>query len=495
MSSILQNRPLETLEIDMLTEEEMEAQLIENKRRFLPEITDENPSSQFYRFIKYMAMFPKKWIRSFAETILNQAFLPTASSSDAIKLHARANNYIPTPVSGASVVLTCTLLQNQTLAISYDKDEVRFQTKAGYGNDPVVFECAEDSFVVPAGSAGTEFFVSVVQGKTVVEEVSGTSNGESFQQFATILGLVVSGSEKIEVQEYIDDVLTWVEYSKTDDMLLNDFDDRVYEVIQYTEDGILVFGFGNGDGVSTGHGRKPADGMGVRVSYRTIPEDEDGNVAADTIISTIPKSTVFSVTNVLAADGWEGMEDIPTIRWKAERQPRIHSSIHKIEDFVATGESLDGVGRCYSLARIFGENTIAVYFVDSDGDVPTGDKVSTWEAQLESLNATGEVVCGSAAIFQEFSVSAEIKVADNYVVSEVITAVETAIETRFSALGYDDNGNRLVDNGMEIYPALISAEIMQVAGVMGISMLSPVAVINIDNTKLPYVSSITITEV
>lgn len=493
--SILKNRPLERLEIDALTESEMDTQLIENKRRFLPELTDENVSGQTMRFIKYIVKFCAKWIRSFAETILNEAFLPTASRYETINLHARANGYQVSPITGSTAMVTCTLKRTQSLGIIMNREDMRFQTKTGYGVSPVTFEVATDTFVIPSGVAGDEFYLDLVQGTTIKEEVLGTSNGESFQQFETTQGFVVGGTAVVEVEEYDDsDELVWVQFVETDNMLLNDYDDRVYEIIQYTEDGKLIIGFGSGDGISAGHGKIPDSDRQIRITYRVIPEDQNGDVAADTIVRTYPSTGIFDVTNVEAADGYVAREDLPTIRWKAMRQPRISESIHKEEDFVAAAEAIDGCGRAYAIPRLYGDNTMAVFFVDSDGEAPDGDDVYEWEQTLESLNSPGEAVCGSSVVFQDFTVVGILEIADNYLAATVIAAAEDALEARFNPLGYDADGNRLTTNGMAISPSLISNVVTAVAGVTGFTLSAPAATIYCDGHKLPRLTSIGITE-
>lgn len=485
----MKHRPLTKLEIDMLTEDQMRDQLIDNKRKHLPELTDENPSSQFMRFVRYIVIFTKKWVRTFAELVLNEGFLATATKWNTINTFAKMNGYNPRQLHAARATMTATYLQNVSTGIAIDSQALRFKTNPEKG-ESIRYEYEGDTFYIPPGITGETFTFDVIQGRKIRHEDFGESDGSALQSFITLSPNVVDGSELVEFEEYDGDILKWVAYQPTDNLLMNLPTDRVYER-SYSEDGRLIITLGNAIDENTGHGYIPGAGRKARISYRVLSGNENGNVAPNTITHVHPASRIISVTNPGSARGWTDREDTESVRWNAMRHARVQKTIGKFEDYVGLGENISG-GRCYALANIFGNNSMTVYFVNSDGGLPNAYELMEYERMLDTVNHAGEFVVASAALFEEYDATILIRVADNYNVSDVIDAVDSALDVFFNPLSRDSNGNRTIYNGDTISPSKISHIAMDVPGVMGVSVTSPTSDVSFAPTTLPKKGTIVI---
>lgn len=486
----MKNRSLSKLKIDMLTETEMREQLIGNKREYMPENTDENPSSQFMRFIDYIARFSIKWIRKFAELVLNEGFLATASQYNVITEHARRGGYRAKQESPATATLVATLRRDLPLGFIIKKEDVKFQAVDDDGRT-IDYELVSDQVVVLPGKKGDTFSFDVIQGITVRDEIIGKSDATPLQSFITMLGFVIPESIIVEVEEYDGDILVWRQYTETDNLLMALPSDMVYE-LSFTEFGEAIILFGNGVADESGHGKIPGNKRRIRVTYRALLGEQNGNVAEGAIRRMVPPSPVFFVTNPQRATGWSQREDVESLRWNAMRYPRYQKTIGKMDDYIIAAESLPGVGRAYAVPNMFGNNTIAVYVIPSDLSRFTGSRLYEIEKILESRNHVAEVMCVSNAVYEDYDVSFNIRVSDNYVESDVKVACRKALEDYFNPLMRDNDGNRTINNGDNVDPSTINAILRNVPGVAAVRILSPIDVQAFDAWVMPRLGEVTI---
>lgn len=491
------NRTMAQIEFDTRTDSQYKAELTESKRRLLPEVTDENPASVMERVKDYAVRFIGRHLRSWMNWLTNQMFISTASDYDAITQHARRAGYVPEQEQPARATIQLTLRRALTQGLILRKVDLRFQTKrVTEDEESISYEMVEDQVIIPAGSpVGYAVTFDVIQGSTVNNESLGTSDGEQFQEYETSQGYAIEGSEKIEVQESIDSEDTWVEWIRTDNLLLADPADRVYEVLGYTEDGHMIIAFGSGDGDESGHGMIPPNEAPIRITYRTLPGNQNGNVPAGSITKVSPSTSTYNVTNPAAATGWAAREAIETTRWTAQRHHRIEQRCVKPEDYVDKAErNISGVGRVYVVPGEFGENTLGVHVLDEDGAAATVAKCQEVAEYLDDLNPGDEHVVGLRGLFNTLDLTAKIWPESGYDATDLIEDVEDALEAHFDPLGYDAAGNRSIEPGQSIYPNHVLKIIQAVAGVDRAQIVSPTTATTVESNKLPALGTVTITE-
>lgn len=476
---------LPLIQFDTTTEDQLRAELLANKRKFLPELTDENASGVMTRLINLVSRFIITWLRDFINAELNETFLPTATKYDAIYKRCKEFGYTPEQETPATATVTITLLSALTNGLIITKAGTRFQTARLNNSNPISFELVEDQVIFPAGSAaGSQHTIAVIQGETVTETL-GTSDGESRQEYITLQGYVIENSLKV----YVDGV----EWTKVDNMFLSDPEDTHWELLGFDENGKAMIGFGTGDGDAAGHGLIPDNEAEITCEYRTLPGEVNGNVAAGTITRTVPSTSLFTVTNVAAASGWYDREDIEDARWAAMRKHRTKDTLVKNEDYVAQAEDLDNVGRAYAVPNTHGENTMTVFCILEDGSLPDRDELLEIEAALGDLSSANETLLACQAQYSEFDLSAVITIDSNYGEDTVIAAVEDALDDYFDPNNYDDSGNRTIKNGVSIFPANIYKIIMGVDGVTNCTISAPTAVVSVATNQLPALGTVSIT--
>lgn len=485
----MKNYKLDQIEFDTATDDQMKADLLEKRRTLLPELTDENPAGVFVRILDHVARFFGRWCRQFVNTIANELFLPTAQTHDGITEGCRRVGYLIEQVQPARATVTLTInpaIRQLSNGIILQRGTHYFETaRHADGSDPVRFEMEDDQFVIPAGTAGgISFALDVVQGRTVTGEILGTSNGESYQEYYTLRGGVIRDSVAIRV--------AGVTYTRTENLLLADPWDTVFGIRRYTEDNQAIISFGNGDGVSSGHGQKPASGALIVTDYRIIPEGENGNVGPGTITRIRPNLSQLSViTNVAAASGYTAREENENAKWNAERYARTRDSLGRLEDYEAAAEAVDGIGRAYAVAREFGENTIGVHCILSDGEYPDRDDLDLVDAAI-SLLPSGATARSARPDTVTLNITALVEAQAGYVTASVLTAVEAALEEYFDPLNKDDAGNWTCENGMSVYPALMYRIIMSVAGVGGCVVQAPTAPVTANSNQIPVLGTVSI---
>lgn len=485
----MKNYRLNQIEFDTSTDAEMKTDLLEKKRTLVSELVDENPSGVLMRIFDHVCRYFGRWCRQFVNTVANELFLPTAQTHDGISEGCRRVGYVIEQVQPARATLTLTLLRaiDSREGLTLTPDTYAFETaRHADGTDPVRFEMEDESYVIPAGSAvGASFQIPVVQGRTVSGEILGTSTGEAYQEFYTLRGGVIRNTVAIRV--------AGVTYTRTENLLLADPWDLVFEVRRFTEEGQAIVNFGNGDGVSAGHGKKPPTDAVIVADYRILPDGEDGNVGVGMITRVRPNTTQFSVTNLVAASGYAPIEDDDSAKWAAERYARTRDSLGRLEDYEAAAEAVDGIGRAYAVAREFGDASIGVHCILSSGAYPDQDNLDLVNSAI-SLLPSGMVPRACRPNTETLDITATISVLGGYTAASVIDAVEAAIEDYFDPLNRDDAGNWTVTPGMSIYPALLYRVIMGVAGVGGCTVQSPASVQTMNANQIPVLGTLSVEE-
>ena len=482
----MKNRELRRISFDTATDAQMEADLLQKKRQLLPEMKDENPGSRFMRLLDLISRYFGRWIRQFINGTALELFLGTAQTHTGISEGCRRLGYPIRQVSPAKTNLTITLSRDLSHGLILNRSSWKFQTaRFPDGSDPVSFEMENASYVI-SGSVGNTFRIPIIQGRTIENEPLGISEGEDFEEYYTLLGNVIPESLTITAGG--------VAYTVTDNLLLADPWDLVFEIRGYTEDGQAIIAFGSGDGVSTGHGKKPGSGDEiVSPSYRILPDDENGNVSAGSISRVVPNTSIFTVNNSDDAEGWEAREDDSEAKWKALRYTRVRDGLGRLEDYEALAEDQDEISRAYAVSREFGENTIGVHCIKADGSYPDQDELDIISSAI-NLSPSGTVARACRPVDHSINITALVEVEEEATPGAVLSAVEEAIQDYFDPLNRNTAGNYTAENGSSVSQGLIYRIIMGVDGVAGCTIQAPVAIIGLNKNELPILGDLSIEE-
>lgn len=466
MSTGISNRALARLTLALPTEAQLRDRFKALAQIYLPELTDLNDISDLMRMGDLLAAFFNRYAMELLTDIANEAFVATASDYDFLATRALEVGYTPSPGNGSTVSLT--LSNRSTLAIAVNRTSYVYRTKRMGETAPVEFEMVPGSVTVPAGGSVT---FEAVQGMTVWNESLGSGDGTGLQQFYAAQARAVPDSERVYVAG-----IRWT-LAPRNNLLIADATDTVYER-WFDEDGKIHILFGDGE-----HGKKPADGEAILISYRIIPDGQDGNVPAASVIEMTPSNSALSVTNAIAASGWVAPDLTEDMRFQAARSARVPWDVCVAEEDteVNVEREFDEVGRCYVAPGERGENTIGVHILDTEGDNPPLALKNEVLTFVERHNPATELSLVLGPSWTDIVVSAIVIYDTSYVAGSGAAALVAAL----GPLAYDSAGNRAVLPGMIFYHSIVTKMLMGVTGVVTTSIISPTVAVAVGVNCLP----------
>jgi len=362
----------------------------------------------------------------------NEMYLETARDRHSILLLGRLLGYqLRTPAS-AAVICVATLpgsvvnpvIVSTGTAVKSVTDGIDFITVSGVTLQP-----------------GVPGSITFVQGVNRIDNF--VSDGSIFQKFTLAQSTVVEDTVTILV-----DGDTWTEvaslaYAGTDDKMF---------VVEYDEDGIGYIMFGNGTS-----GKIPSNAADIQVSYRTGGGIQ-GNIALSEISTTVigkEQTAGFpdvSVTIINSEDRGAGGEDAETISHAKLWIPRWV----KANSRAVTEEDYDALASVFSdptygapafvkaaLKQEIPElNTVLLYAWARDGAgdivVPSTGLKNALSTYFNNIGAGAvRMMCQHCEVLDGeimyVDVAVGIKVATDYVLSDVTEAVTSAVENIFDA--------------------------------------------------------------
>jgi Baseplate J-like protein len=341
----------------------------------------------------------------YQDRIANEAFLSTAQQRRSVIEHLRLIGYEMSPAAPASAALSIIVGNNQNQVIEIRNGD-RFATATTPDRPSVTFEYTDDKPLVidlsqlplncalkPDGTPMKNFkeafdVIPVVQGRTVLNEVIGVSDGTPNQSFPLAQPSVIQDSiqivmnttpptpawnqrqnlifsppaytpEQLQALQQQDRIGSTLAFSRSPDP---DF------AAQVDENDIATVLFGDGQ-----YGQIPPSNTSILATYRT-GGGSVGNVGAGQItnISESPQLQVLGakVTNRLAASGGAERE---TTDQAIKFAPTIFSSMQRAvtaNDYVAQARLYPGVSK--ARAQTTNWNLVKLYVAPTgDGEFPT----------------------------------------------------------------------------------------------------------------------------
>ena len=275
-------------------------------------------------------------------------------------------------------------------------------------------------------SEGDQWVITdVVQGRSILGEILGSSNGDSSQEFETAQEHFITGSQTVRV-----DGDEWIE---VDNFLSSTSQDKHYRVqLGENDRATIVFG----DGVT---GRIPDVGQGnVAIDYR-FGANVDGNVGPRTIVvDKTGLSFVNGVTNPRQAAGWaeadtaseESLERVKIEGPATLRTKEVAISPSDLE--VLTPRFTDANGsspfsRSTAIEEGFGPKTVEQVVVARGGGQATAAQLAALDLyyngdgtaanpkrivtnqQVTSVNFTPRPIDVTATVYATLDLAAEIR--------------------------------------------------------------------------------------
>jgi len=215
--------------------------------------------------------------------------------------------------------------------------------------------------------------VPTVQGRSIIAETLGSSNGDANQRFDTANESFVAGSATLRVDS--------VEWTQVDNFLSSEAQDKHY-VVELGDKNRATIVFGDGT-----TGKIPDIGQGnIELDYRFGVAD-DGNVGARTV--TVDKtglSFINSLTNPRQGTGWvEAQSDsdagIEQAKIAGPASLRIIETALSPDDIVdMTLDYTDANGsrpfvRALAIEEAFGEKTVGIVVVTAGGGLATATQL------------------------------------------------------------------------------------------------------------------------
>lgn len=479
-------RALAALTPDLPTIDDLRDDLLAALDRYFgATLGDRSPANPLMIMADLVCAYSAKWILDKVAEIMQQGFLGSASGYEFAAARARDYGYHPSPGNASRGTVTITRLAPSTEGRVVKRAETKFYTLRTGETAPIQFELVEESVTVPpAASLGASVEAEVIQGTLIEDERLGVADGTALQLFETDQGIAVPESESLTVTP-VGSGLAEV-WTRTTNLLLHPATAKVYEVT-WGEDYKMHILFGTGDrGRDDDHGAAPNGD--VYITYRIIPDSEDGDVAAGSITVISSAAPDLTVTNGSATSGYAPPDDVADLRFMAPRAARVNTACCAEDDTPTIIErEFASVGRCYVVPGYRGENTVGVFLLS-----PVGGYVSIATAQgvrafIEAHNPATQWDFVRRGQFTSISVYGTVYGKRGYTAAELQTAIDTALTAAFGPLARDSAGNYLTSPGQIVYPGQVQGVISAVTGVDYFDLVAPTAPSACTSAALPLI--------
>jgi uncharacterized phage protein gp47/JayE len=420
--------------------------MVENIQSLLPEWTSRTPSDPGMVLIELFA-HAADILSYYGDRIANEAFLTTATQRSSVLDIAAMLDYVPAGNQAAQTVVTFTFEPGSGIVtVPADARVSTASAEAAVvGRDPVEFTL--DEALVVDTAVTTQGSVAVTEGRWVLDEVLGTSDGEAKQQFTLFEPNVVDGT----VQVYVDSGAgpeAWGYYRH-----LLDATSTAAAFTLYTDaEGFVYIVFGDG-----ANGRIPPIGSDIIATYR-IGAGADGNVGANTLVELVePIPTVVAVTNPNGAVGGANPETLEDIKENAPRSLRAIDRTVTVQDYADLAVRSSYVGKAKASSDLY--TNVLLYVA------PRGTASGT----VSSLNKTnllnylaGRMLVGTSITladptYVEIDVEVDVQAWSTFRQADVQRGVEQTLSTFFAYAN--------VDFGLSISQGDILARLIDVPGV------------------------------
>jgi hypothetical protein len=406
-------------------------QLIPHK---LPAWTDYQSEADFGNVLLQLFAHMGDILSYYQDRVANESYLGTARERRSLIQHLRLIGYrLGTAAPAAALVdLTVPAACNGRLAIrkgdafatrsTKDTPSVRFE----YTRDtPLEIDC---STLTPVNGRKSYRKIPVEEGRTIFDEIVGTSNGEANQRFALAHAGLILRSYGAS-QEFFRDVVLRAELGTTvevwtmqESLAFSRASQRSFTVeVDENDEATLVFGDGT-------FGAIPAQGATLKVTYR-IGGGIQGNVGPgriDTIIEAPP--LVLAGGQVRNPETATGGAERETIEHAVRQAPAVYRSRQRAvtrDDYVALALNFSGVGKARAEASSW--NRVKLFVAPTGGGIATDVLKFNLLAYFEDKRPLTVQIEICDVDYVDVRLSAKVGVTSYYAQAEVGKRVQDAV--------------------------------------------------------------------
>ena len=394
----------------------LRAAMLDLAQYSLPEWTDRSPADPGVVLVELMAYVGDICLY-YIDRVASECFLATAKERRSAFNLLQLIGYELSPALPASAELTLTFdaPQGQDPKVVTIPKGTQFSADAGAGNPPVTFEYTGPDRAVDLSTSLVVTRLQVQEGKTVKDEILGSSTGQAGQRFALSRNPVIASSVTVEVN----DGGSFKSWDRRDNLLYHTGPDgRVQETTSDSRDFQVVFDEWGNAFVVFGDGQygaiPPAGNNNLRATYRAGGGDS-GNVGANTITKCLsPVTKLKSVTNPLAATGGTDAEPLDHAIRFAPLVFRSGGRAVTLNDYVSLAQNAGGVAKVIAVGR--GWNAIDLCIAPEGKAVAplTAEKKKEIIAYFEDKRMVGTFITIKDPVPAPVNISLSIIVEHNY---------------------------------------------------------------------------------
>lgn len=431
----------------------------------LPEWTDYKQETDFGNVLLQLFAHMGDIIAYHQDRMVDESFLGTARERGSVIQHLRLIGYRLATAFPASAELTLEFSADTNDVVRVSKGDA-FATKSTKDTASVRFEYTGSNLDIDCSTLTIDsvtnrkhYRMPIEQGKSIKEDVLGTSDGSAGQRFPlSFTGLIlrsIGASAGVNT-----DITVWTELGGVidDDWMLQESlafsreDAKDYTIeIDADDQAVLVFG-GNG------FGSIPPAGSVVRAAYRTGGGTK-GNVAANKIV-TLVDAPGLSVAGAKVYNEKEatGGADRESIEHAVAHAPGVFRSFRRAvtaDDYKALALNFNGVGKVRAEATHW--NRVTLYVAPQGGGRVSDLLTANLLAYFEDLRPLSTLIDVEDVDYVKIYISASVGIESYYSQAEIRLKVEQAVA---DLLAFDN-----VDFGQVIYLSKFYEAIEAIDGV------------------------------
>lgn len=514
----------------------------------LPEWTDRSEADFGIVLIELFA-YMADILSYYQDRLANEAFLPTANERRSVINHLRLIGYEMAPAAAAAAELSLIVGNNVNQIVEIRKGD-QFSTASSPERESMTFEYTGDKPLLidtskaRADSAlnpdrtpmknfkevpdpdptkrtpATSISIPVREGRSVVEEVIGVSDGTANQRYALAQPRSLRGTLEIVIETdpptpawrlrenlifsppaYTDEQLAALEQQGRigSTLAFSRTADPDY-AIETDENDVTTVIFGDGQ-----YGQIPPSGARIIASYR-VGGGRDGNVGAGqiTIVSRAAQLQLLGakVVNRAPASGGEERE---SIEQAVKFAPTVFASMQRAvtaDDYVSLAKFFPGVSKARAEAKNW--NTITLYIAPSGSGEPPSDILKRdLLAYFEDKRMLTTIIEIKGPDYVNIDIAARVDALPYFRHEDVQHDAETAVRDLFSFEKVDFKQKLYLSKIYEALESLPGAKSVFVTVFQRAEDVKPIAtdggvdiasdgVIILDENEIPILDSLTI---
>lgn len=342
---------------------------------------------------------------------------------------------------------------------------------------------------LPKGES--EVVVPCIQGKWMTREYTGTglsrySNEVGASDQILNLPQTTIDTSYITIKDNLGRV-----WSKVDYVLFSQRDDRAYQV-DLNPDNTISIKFGDGE-----RGRVPQTTDTLTIRY-LVTDAANGKIGARSIIKLdtpvydtdeFQSYIEFAVTNKYASTGGSDVQSSTEIREYAPGAIKTQGRAVTLSDFEILAKSVDGVlsAKAYDL-----NNDDSLSYHEVKVLIVPEDSLGSPETLVSQVyNYLYNRMIPPTALIVETPSTIEVNVDISVMSLPSVDKTSVEYSVRQSVIEYFNNRSGAV--GEPFYPADLSAHVSNIPTVKYVTSLSPSLVVNVQNTSVVRLGTLTIT--